>query len=46
MKKTTEELIKIFENDTNLDFFKIIDSNKLIYHDTRNNDISIIRNAK
>ena len=42
MKKTTEKLIKIFENDTNLDFFKIIDSNKLIYHDTRNNDISII----
>lgn len=42
MKKTTEELIKIFENDTNLDFFKIIDSNKLIYNDTRNNDIGII----
>lgn len=42
MKKTTEEIIKIFENDTNLDYFKIIDGNKLIYYDKRNNDISIV----
>jgi len=42
MRKTTKEIIKIFENDTNLDYFKIIDNNKLIYYDTRNNDISII----
>lgn len=42
MKKTTEEIIKIFANDTNLDYFKVIDDNKLIYYDTKNNDISII----
>lgn len=42
MKKTTEEIIKIFENDTNLDYFKFIDDNKLIYYDTKNHDISII----
>ena len=41
-RKTTKEIIELFQQDTQHTLFKPIDYNKFIYLDNYNEDISII----
>lgn len=41
-RKTTKEIIKLFQRDTEHVLFKSIDYNKFMYLDSDNEDISII----
>ena len=41
-RKTTKEIIELFQQDTEHILFKPIDYNKFIYLDSDNEDISII----
>ena len=41
-RKTTKEIIELFQRDTEHVLFKSIDYNKFIYLDSGNEDISII----
>ena len=41
-RKTTKEIIELFQQDTEHVLFKPIDYNKFIYLDSTNEDISII----
>ena len=41
-RKTTKEIIELFQQDTQHILFKPIDYNKFIYLDSDNEDISII----
>ena len=41
-RKTTKEIIELFQQDTQHILFKTIDYNKFIYLDNDNEDISII----
>ena len=41
-RKTTKEIIELFQKDSNHILFKPLDYNKFIYLDSDNEDISII----
>ena len=41
-KKTTKEIVELFQRDTDNILFKPIDHNKFLYYDEYNNDTTII----